>query len=191
MRVCFILCFLLFSSTIFSQKKEWKNEQISAADINRNVQQLTEEEKNVLLYMNLARLFPKDYISIELYEEQKKGNKLNTFERSLIQTMNNMKPVGVLTFDESMLQLAQCFAEEQGHTGKVGHERKKCPGGYRAECCDYGFDTGREIVKRLLIDFQVTSLGHRKIMLSPWYSKAGVSIGEHSKHKYLAVIDFN
>lgn len=190
MKWTIVLYFLLFSSPIFSQKKEWTKEQIAAADINRSGTFLTEEEKNVLLYMNLARLFPQDYIAIELYEEQKKGNKLNTFERSLIQTMNKMKPVGVITFDSGMYELAKCFAEEQGPTGKVGHDRKKCPSGYRAECCDYGFQTGREIVKRLLIDFQVTSLGHRKIVLSPWYSKAGVSIGAHSKHRHLAVIDF-
>jgi hypothetical protein len=184
-----ILCFLLCSTSIFSQKKEWTKEQIAAADVNRNEERLTDEEKNIFLYMNLARLFPKDYIAIELFEEQK-SNKLNTFERSLIQTMKKMKPVGVVTFDNGMYELAKCFAEEQGPTGKVGHGRKKCTGGYFAECCDYGFQEGREIVKRLLVDYQVTSLGHRKIVLSPSYSKAGVSIGNHSKHQYVAVLDF-
>jgi uncharacterized protein YkwD len=185
-----ILCFLLYTNTIFAQKKEWTKEQVAAADVNRNEARLTDEEKNVFLYMNLARLFPEDYIAIELFEEQK-SKKLNTFERSLIQTMKKMKPLGVITFDDSMYELAKCFAAEQGPTGKVGHDRKKCTDGYRAECCDYGFQEGREIVKRLLVDFQVTSLGHRKIVLSPSYSKAGVSIGNHSKHKYLAVLDFN
>ena len=93
-------------------------------------------------------------------------------------------------FDESLYLLANCFALESGASGAVGHHRIKCKQGFDAECCSYGFNTGREIVIQLLVDAGVPSLGHRKICLDNSMCNIGINIQLHAKYEYCCVLDF-
>lgn len=102
-----------------------------------------------------------------------------------------MKPISALHPDKSMYDLALCWAKEAGAKGYIGHNRKKCPKGYMAECCSYNSkDDGFYHIFQLLVDEGVKDLGHRKIMLDAKYSFVGVSIQAHKKYGKNSVMDF-
>jgi uncharacterized protein YkwD len=58
------------------------------------------------------------------------------------------------------------------------------------ECCYYGVEDAFDIIVDLLIDQGVSSLGHRKICLSPSYTELGVSIQPHKTYSSNTVLDF-
>jgi hypothetical protein len=74
-----------------------------------------------------------------------------------------------------------------------GHDRVGCayPPLPWGECCSYGTYKGKEIVLDLLIDHDVPSLGHRKIILDGSLKKAGPSIQFHSRCKVCCEINFS
>lgn len=148
----------------FSFAQEWTIDEFEAANTAKDVKDLTYEEKEVIRYINLARLYPKKFAQVEIVKTNSDFEITNDqYLKSLVSTLKRMKPVDALYFDESMYQLAKCFAEESGSSGYVGHYRKACKKGYDAECCSYGCERGRQIVLQLLIDKGVPSLGHRNI----------------------------
>ena len=142
-------------------------------------------EKDVFFYINLARLFPKEFAEKYI----KDIGKRSAYHTSLYKTLHSMKTVPAMKPDRAMFDLALCWAKEGGKTGVIGHNRKKCKDGYSAECCSYGEETAIGIVLQLLIDEGIPSLGHRKALLSKQYSVLGVSIQPHKKHATHAVLD--
>jgi len=165
--------------------------ELEKANTAKNVKVLTQEEKEVIRYVNLARLYPKKFASIELKKAiAEELYKETDYTRSLQQTLNNMKPVNALTFDQGMYQLANCFAIESGKSGSYGHHRVHCVDGFDGECCSYDCQTGLTVTLQLLIDQDVPSLGHRGICLDDEFSKVGVSIKPHSQYNYCCVLDF-
>ena len=60
---------------------------------------------------------------------------------------------------------------------------------FYGECCDYGSNDPVEIIITLLIDKDITSLGHRKILLGK-YTSVGISIQPHSSYRFNTVLDF-
>lgn len=188
-RLFLITIIFLFSNNIFGQ--QWTSQELEAANTAKNIKGITLEEKEVFRYINLARLYPKKFASIELRKAISEEFYQETdYTRSLQQTLNNMKPVNALTFDQGMYQLANCFAIESGKSGSYGHHRVHCVDGFDAECCSYDCQTGLTITLQLLIDQDVPSLGHRKICLDDEFTKIGVSIKPHSNYNYCCVLDF-
>ena len=188
-RLFLITIIFLFSNNIFGQ--QWTSQELEAANTAKNIKGITLEEKEVFRYINLARLYPKKFASIELRKAIAEELYQETdYTRSLQQTLNNMKPVNALTFDQGMYQLANCFAIESGKSGSYGHNRVHCVDGFDAECCSYDCQTGLTITLQLLIDQDVPSLGHRKICLDDEFTKIGVSIKPHSNYNYCCVLDF-
>lgn len=175
----------------FSFAQVWTTQEFETANTAKDVEDLTSEEKEVIRYINLARLYPKKFAQIEIVKTNSDFEITNDQNlKSLIITLKRMKPVGALYFNESMYQLAKCFAQESGESGYVGHYRKTCKKGYDAECCSYGCETGRQIVLQLLIDKGVPSLGHRIICLDKSMEKIGVNIQTHAKYYNCCVLDF-
>ncbi len=99
-----------------------------------------------------------------------------------------------------------CFASadhcnDQGQKGLVGHNgsdgstplsrvlryNRGCKG--CGENIDYGFKTGVEIVRSLIIDDGVPSRGHRKNIFHD-YHHLGTAFGPHAVFRYMCVIDF-
>ena len=184
-----ILLFFLCTQFVFAQ--EWTNQEFETANTAKDIEVLTSGEKEVICYINLARLYPKKFAQIEIVKTNSVFEITNDqYLKSLINTLKRMKPVGALYFNESMFQLAKCFAQESGASGYVGHYRKTCKKGYDAECCSYGCETGRQIVLQLLIDKGVPSLGHRIICLDKSMEKIGVNIQPHAKYNNCCVLDF-
>ena len=147
------------------------------------------------MYINLARLYPKQFASLEVekyYGPARYGEyvKESSYRRSLIEDLKKRKPAAALEFDKSLYDYAKCFAKELGEEGKVTHERKKCANGTFAECCSYGMATGKDIALQWLIDDKVPGLGHRENCLSVIYTKIGIGIHSHEVWDHCAVADF-
>ncbi len=194
MKKAFLLT-LFFCCHYIGISQGWTSEELEKANTAVNIPSLTGEEKEVIKYINLARLYPQKFADLEVrdyYGPVKWGNYLKTsaYRESLLTTLQNKKPVGLLYFDENMYALANCYAKENGESGRIGHDRVICPTGYDAECISYGLEQAKDIALQLLIDHNVPSLGHREICLDGAYGKVGLSIQPHTVNKYCGVLDF-
>jgi hypothetical protein len=192
MKSIYSILFTVIASAALAQG--WTPEQRAAAATASEATHLTQAERDAIMYINLARLYPRDFARIELpnYGGPAKygGYVLNSgYKQSLIAHLNSMEPVHALKFDEELYQNAKCFAREQGLDGSTGHTRKQCPKGNYAENCSYGMDTGLDIALQWLIDHDVPSLGHRVNCLNKAYSKIGLSIHSHTVYGSCAVAE--
>lgn len=195
---CCLLCladsleaqFVTIDHTAFFTSGEIR---IANTAVNENY--LTAEEKNIYLFTNLARRFPKKFVKFyhAYAAEDGESSKLrsNYYYTSLTKELNRMEPVGALLPDRKMFDLAECWAVESGQKGVTGHDRISCPEGYSGENCGYGYDsTGLYFVMMLLIDEGVKSLGHRKNILYPDFKGLGAAIREHKEFRFDAVQNF-
>lgn len=178
----------------FVSAQTWTSTQLTKANTAKDVTYLTTVEKECIMYINLCRLYPKDFVKNELinyYGTEKYGDyiKDSKYRESLINLLNTMEPLSELYFNMDAYMNAKCFAKEQGEAGTIGHTRINCEKGNYAECCSYGMDTSKDIVMQLLIDHNVPSLGHRINCLNKNYTKIGVSVQPHKKWETCAVID--
>jgi len=198
MKPLIIVFFISIINTTYAQypsmKDYFSEEEVSAAITTHLDNFHTQEEKNMIIWLNLARMNPlKFYKVVEFYANVKYGVKYksNSYVKSLMTHLKKMKPIGALHPDKQMHDLALCWAKEAGVKGYIGHNRKKCPKGYMAECCSYNSkDDGFYHVFQLLVDEGVKDLGHRKIMLDAKYTLVGVSIQPHKKYGKNSVMDF-
>ena len=186
MKTLFSLILLLIGFTSL-RAQTWSKAQIAKANTAKDIAYLSTVEKECIMYLNLCRLYPQDFLKFELtnyFGNEQYGDYLkdSAYRKSLISKLAAMSPIHQLTFDEDLYKNAACFAKEQGIAGTIGHTRIKCSKEvYTAECCSYGMNTAKDIVLQLLIDDRVTSLGHRKICLDNKYSKIGVSVSSHKE----------
>lgn len=186
----YLLFFTLFCQQALTQS--WTAQQLTQANTCQNVAKLSTIEKEAIMYINLARLYPKDFLKIEVQKVLPKYGDNSDYEASLIEELSTRSPVGALVFDEAMYELAKCFAIESGEKGIVGHDRVQCKEGYAAECCTYGYETGIKICLSWLIDEGIPSLGHREACLNGNYTKIGLSYySKHPKYGNCTVADFN
>jgi uncharacterized protein YkwD len=166
----------------------WADVKYQAANTASAVTYLSDEEKKVVFYLNLARMFPSRFADLYLTGDAGKapteGNEL-----SLYQGLKKMKPLPPLKPEQQLSVTAKCWATEAGNSGVIGHDRKICKEEYWAECCHYGSSGGLHVVLNLLIDNGVESLGHRHICLGD-YTTIGVSIQPHKTWGTNAVLDF-
>lgn len=149
---------------------------------------MTKKEIEVIQFINVARMYPLWFI---VFAELQKPQTEN--EISLVNLLKKMKTIpNPLKMDSLNFISAKCHAISSGKIGYVGHDRhENCKSNFYGECCDYGNESALEIVKSLLIDEGVPSLGHRKICLDSSYTKIGVSIQPHIKYRSNAVLDFS
>ena len=170
--------------------------QLDSANTAKSITQLSSEEKNVIKLINLARMYPKQFAKnyVAKYDEKKTGFDYGPAyakdKASLITNLNALKPLKPLIFDNEMYDLAKCWCVESGKSGAIGHNRKTCKSGYNGECCSYGFSGALDIVMQLMIDNGVPGYGHRKIILTPYYTKIGIKNGSHKEYSFVSVIDF-
>lgn len=179
-------------------KTTWDAATLEKANTAKNDTALNDEEKKVILYMNLVRLDPRAFAATELkhYIDSTRVKDANT--RSLLRTLSGLSPMDPLLPSEELNEFAKAHATRFGKENKVGHgnyrERiKNLIGHYNnamAENCDYGNDKAFDIVMSLLIDEDIKDLTHRKNILNPAYRKAGVSIQPHRGYTWNCVMDF-
>jgi hypothetical protein len=191
----YALLFLLFSIAMSSQT--WTPEQLTKANTAKDINYLTQTEKDAVLYINLARLYPKLFVTIELekyYGTEKYSDYLkdSKYKKSLIEKLNSIRPAGALLPDMGCYENAKCFAKESGDNGSEGHVRTNCKEeNYAAECCSYGMTNGMDIAMQWLIDDGVPGVGHRECCLRESYHKIGISVHSHITWSTCAVAEFD
>lgn len=200
MQIRVILLFILILLCLRIQAQSvsgWTKTELKNANTAANADFLTSEEKNVILYTNLARMYPKKFAELEVvpYDGGAEfGHYLvgSTYKASLLYELRTRKPIGPVYPDFEMYQHAKCWAMESGQRGITGHTRISCasPSGCYSENCSYGKFDGRRIVLQLLIDHDVPSLGHRKNILNPTLVTAGPSIQPHTEYRHCCVINY-
>lgn len=198
---------LLFSVFIFSRVAAqhplkdfgtvWSDPKFTAYNTAARVPWMTAEERDVVYVLNLVRsqpqLFLQQVVKKWPQHSSSSGLEQNSYYRSLCTDLEKQKPVGLLYADSLLWVSAFCHASTAGKKGYVGHDRqtKACEQkeSFMGECCNYGYSKAIDIVMSLLIDDNVPSLGHRKILLMP-YTKVGVSIQPHTEYGMNTVLDF-
>ncbi|HEV8286748.1 MAG TPA: hypothetical protein VGQ09_20705 [Chitinophagaceae bacterium] len=179
----------------FSQ--EWNDSKYSKCNTADNVNYMSSREKEIIYILNLLRTDPKLFANtvVKKYPEVSGSGYLRKTKeyKSLMNTLQKMKPLPLLNPDQLCYASAQCHAYSSGRRSYIGHDRKesscRSKKHFDGECCDYGHDVPIDIVMSLLVDERVPSLIHRMICLGD-FKKMGASIQPHKAYRNNAVLDF-
>lgn len=172
-------------------------EQQDMANTAKDVSYLTDEEKLVIFYCNLARLDGRTFSDALLNLR----NSEDTCEKSLVETLDTTKDIPLLYPNEQLSKAAAAHASDIGSNGLIQHAssdgtatfdriRKYYNGNALSENIAAGNGDAFKFVCQLLIDQGVPTYGHRRNILSSKYNRIGVAIHEHTKYKYCCVQDF-
>jgi len=202
-RISFIL--LLFISLHFKSsmgqslyndllKMGWDKVTLDKANTAAKVDYLTDEEKEVILVLNLVRIEPAKFNRIHII----RGNDAcsqNKYYRSLVDTLSRLSPLPALTPNRTLSHIARAYADSAGKVGFVGHgdfegRTKGILCYVIAENIAYGLADAVTIVENLLLDEGVPSLGHRKNILDAEFKYVGVGISPHKVYETSCVMDF-
>lgn len=187
-----MLTFTCSQTTALSDiKKYFAGTQMIKANTGAKVNYMNNVEKETLKLINLARLYPKQFLKFYLDYAGVLAVSGNTYYTTLTKELKEMESRPALLPDQKMYDLAKCWATEAGQEGIIGHNRKNCKGGYYGECCSYGCGTALSVVMQLLIDEGVPSLGHRRICLGKEFTVAGISQQPHKQWGVNTVLDFS
>ena len=193
MKTVFIFCLaLLLSFQLFAQA--WTSEQLDEANTAKVYEYLDTEEKEMVLYINLCRLYPKQFAVNEVKPYRGiRGIKYKGFAKyktSLINKLNSMQPCDALEFDENMYDDAECYAKEISVNKRTLHQRKDCEKRKYAENLYFGNSDGKTIALEWLIDCGIANLGHRKNCLNKLYGGIGVKMDTHFEYGKCSVGEF-
>lgn len=176
-------------ATYFTQSE------IGQASTANTIDYLTTEEKDIYLYTNLARMFPKKFYDLYRAFAIAKGKESelgrNRYYTSLTKDLKSRDSEQPIYPDKEMFELAKCWALESGEKGLVGHDRQDCPKGFAGENCAYGYATGLEIVIQLLIDEGIPDYGHRVNLFHSDWRGLGAAIRTHRDYRFCAVQNFS
>nr|WP_315420590.1 CAP domain-containing protein [uncultured Pedobacter sp.] len=210
------LLFLIFVSGASAQK--WTDAEFRRANTAANVSYLTNEEKNVVMYMNLIRIdgekfyytFLKDYINnynakVKQYRNynELRITRNNSYYTSLLKHLRGIKNLPVFYPNDKLTSLSRSHAQDLNRNNLDTHESSNgdkfskrlssyFPNKAMSENIDFGYSNSLDIVCHLLLDCGVPSLGHRFTLLDQKYklNTVGVSIQPHPSYTWCAVIDF-
>jgi uncharacterized protein YkwD len=177
----------------------WNNVIYKKANTAAKANYLSNAEKQIIYILNLARMNPPLFAStaVKQFPARIGDDNLSAHPDflSLLDTLKKLKPLPLLYPDSLCWVSAKCHATSSGNIGYVGHERVNdaCEklSNYSGECCHYGYSDPFSIVLSLLVDEDVPSLGHRKIMLLKGFTKLGVALAPHTEYGINAVLDFD
>lgn len=211
---------LLVPRTVGAQdpSEQWTREELREANTAGNAEYLTGEEKDIVIYMNLARMdgerffetYFQDFVDSHNEEmrnysnyEEMKISRNDSYYRSLKRDLAAVKGLPMLWPDEALTIVSRQHARDMnknnfaGHTSSDGRTAnirisKVYPKKSNGENLAFGFKSGLANVCMLLLDKGVPNLGHRKTILNSSYNlnTVGVSIQPHRRYRYAAVIDF-
>lgn len=198
MRLLILVFGILASSFLFAQSEKtstWTIDELTQAKTGDTCNYLTAIEKDAIMYFNLARMFPKKFKELELsgyYGTDKYGDYLKNspWIASLESTLDTISSMPPLKPDTALFNHAKCFVVEMGDAGTTGHERINCTKNKKyGECSSFGMENGKDIVMQMLIDHNITGLGHRKQCLDPKNRHIGLSTHTHTEWGTCCVIN--
>jgi len=184
--------------TSLAQTDQWTPQQIASADLARNLVGWSSVEKDVVLHTNLVRMYPLKYLKVEVKPWDHPSryaplDRSSIYYQGLLRELRSRPSIAPLKPSAELKASALCFASAQGQTSQTGHDRSGtgCPESNSGENCDYGMDTGKDIVMHLLVDEGVPSLGHRENILEPSYRTIGVGHASHRRYGKVTVQEFS
>lgn len=180
--------------------KEWNDPIYRLANTAEYIDYLTREEKKVILFINLCRMNPALFERTVLkYYLENNPDQVGGYSKSLTNELLRMPMAELYMPDEIASKAATWHATEYGESGKTGHggnggttgrlRKMGYLGDMNGECCSYGPNEAHAIICQLLVDKDVSSLGHRKNLLSTEFKGFGVSIKSHARYRYNCVIN--
>ena len=201
------------SSSLQQDGNETGDWDIKVLDVARDVDYLTDIEKDVVLELNMVRSNPKKYAELYIQPMLKYFNENKYSEpgkttvitqegaasvQECIEELSQAASIGILTFEKGLYLAAKDHTEDQGKTGNTGHEgsdgsklrdrvNRYGNAGALGETISYAKNTGRSIVIQLLVDDGVPSRGHRNIIMNGSYTQVGSSVGTHSRYGNMCV----
>lgn len=171
--------------------------------LNAHGQNIRHEEKRLLELINDLRANPQAFLQKTARPyliDNAIDSVQNRYAASLLMELKKQKPLPSLHKNMILTNRAQAFAVDMGKTGSVGHYSKRLGdmsqrlvlvrSDIKGENCDYGHSDALDILMSLLIDEGVPSLGHRKNLLDPRFTRIGVAIEPHRKYTWNCVMDF-
>ena len=201
-----------------AKAQSWSDAEFRLANTAANATYLTNEEKNIIMYMNLIRIdgerfyytFLNDYISNynSKVSKYRNYNQLriapnNTYYLSLSKQLKGLKNLPLFYPDEKLSILSRNHAQDLSKNDLNTHESsngisfakriaKYFPSQAKSENIDFGYANSLDIVCHLLLDCGVPSLGHRLNILDQKnkFNIVGVSVQRHPSYTWCAVIDF-
>lgn len=196
--------FIAITGQVFTQKSRFTQDQFNQANTAKDSKVLTDLEKEVIMNINLVRMYPKQFFY--LYADSMAAiadvEKTHPNFVSLKSTLIKDDKSDALQFNDNLYKMAKEMQDDIGPNGIVSHtdskkrnfsKRAKLFGltSYCAENIDYGRDDALQIVFSWLFDIDVESLGHRTNLLNPEYKYAGIKFGTHKKYSYSCVLDLS
>lgn len=211
-----ILLLLIFTGKVNAQK--WTDAEFRRANTAVNASYLSNEEKNIVMYMNLIRIdgekfyytFLEDYINNYNAKVRKYRNynelritRSNSYYTSLLKHLRGVKNLQLFYPDDKLTSLSRSHAQDLNRNNLDTHESSNgdkfskrisryFPNKAMSENIDFGYSNSLDIVCHLLLDCGVPSLGHRFNLLDQKYklNTVGVNIQPHPSYTWCAVIDF-
>ncbi len=208
----------MFTSALKSQAQRWTDAEYQLANTAADVSYLSKEEKNIILYMNLARIdgekffntILEDYVSDYNAKMRKYRNyndlKIatnNPYYLSLLTHLRGIKNLPMFYPEDKLSFISRNHAIDLNRNNLDTHESsngdkfskrisKYYPNRTMSENIDFGNANGLDIVCHLLLDCGVPSLGHRFTILDQKsrLNAVGVSIQHHPSYTWCAVIDY-
>jgi len=197
-----ILLILLLPQALRAQPdpwSDWDTGVIMSLNSAGDTEYYNDEEKKVILFMNMARydgpLFSSTFL--ESYIQEKKLDN-SSYVRSLKRDLKKVSRLSPLVAEKDLTAIAQGHARKSGENGTTGHSGFKDrfeplmgnPYNHVGENCSYGYEKAIDIVVSLLIDEGIKGLGHRNNILSPDFNSIGVAIRPHKTFRVNCVMDF-
>jgi len=201
-RRALILLILLLPLALKAQSDPWSGwdtDVIKLLNSAGDTEYYNDEEKKVILFMNMARydgpLFSTTFL--ESYINERKLDN-SSYIRSLKRDLKNVSRLSPLVAEKDLTAVAQGHAKKSGENGTTGHSGFKDrfepllgnPYNHVGENCSYGYEKAIDIVISLLIDEDIKGLGHRNNILSPDFNSIGVAIRPHKTFRVNCVMDF-
>lgn len=218
MRKILLPTFLFLIIVTAANAQKWTDAEFRRANTAVNASYLTNEEKNVVMYMNLIRIdgekfyytFLEDYINnynakVKQYRNynELRITRNNSYYTSLLKHLRGIKNLQVFYPDDKLTALSRSHAQDLNRNNLDTHESsngdkfskrlsKYFPNKAMSENIDFGYSNSLDIVCHLLLDCGVPSLGHRFNLLDQKFklNTVGVSIQPHPSYTWCAVIDF-
>lgn len=179
-------------------KSEWSEEEIAKANTAANISSMSQMDKDIILFCNLARLngrkFWETYASPNAYGSQ-------SYINSLKIDLENATGLAMLVPEASLQKAAEYHANDMSENNFFDHTscdgtsftervRSFYKGSAIAENISAGKTDALGVVIQLLIDDGITTLGHRKNILNANYTAIGVKSASHVQWRNVTVQDF-
>lgn len=203
MRKILTLLLLSLSLSVMAQDRnypqQWSAAEASKANTAANVAEMDAEAREVVYLMNLARLDGAKFWNT--YVVDNLGGRNNSYVQSLKRDLQAVKNLPMLVPDGGLINAAKYHANDMSKNNFFDHNssdgtgcfermNRYYKGGYRGENISSGYNTAIGVVLQLLVDEGVSSLGHRKNILSSNYKAVGVAFATHKSYRYCCVEDF-